>query len=221
MAELAPSAARRTAAALLALTVVTGLVDAVSYLRLGRVFVANMTGNVVFIGFGVQAHSGLSVAASLVAIAGFLAGAFAGGRWAAASADHAARWLGSAFAAEAVVLAAVALGTAVGALPLRSHGSWATIAVLAAALGLQNATVRRHGVPDLTTTVLTLSLTGIASDRPSAATRRRILSVVAMAAGAAFGAAMLTVSVSATIGIAAIVVGAAAWTFATVRTPSH
>jgi hypothetical protein len=38
---------------LLALTVVTGLVDAVSILRLGRVFVANMTGNVVFTGFAV------------------------------------------------------------------------------------------------------------------------------------------------------------------------
>jgi hypothetical protein len=36
---------------LLALTAVTGLVDAVSILRLGRVFVANMTGNVVFTGF--------------------------------------------------------------------------------------------------------------------------------------------------------------------------
>jgi uncharacterized membrane protein YoaK (UPF0700 family) len=41
-------------AALLGLTVVTGLVDAVSYLRLGRVFVANMTGNVVFLGFSVD-----------------------------------------------------------------------------------------------------------------------------------------------------------------------
>src|SRR5437867_4505398 len=36
---------------LLRLTVVTGLVDAFSYLVLGRVFVANMTGNVVFLGF--------------------------------------------------------------------------------------------------------------------------------------------------------------------------
>jgi uncharacterized protein DUF1275 len=33
------------------LTIVTGVVDAVAYLRLGHVFVANMTGNVVFLGF--------------------------------------------------------------------------------------------------------------------------------------------------------------------------
>ena len=38
---------------LLALTLVTGIVDAVSILALGRVFVANMTGNVVFAGFAI------------------------------------------------------------------------------------------------------------------------------------------------------------------------
>ena len=38
---------------LLGLTVVTGLVDAFSYLLLGHVFVANMTGNVVFLGFAI------------------------------------------------------------------------------------------------------------------------------------------------------------------------
>ena len=62
------------------LPAVTGLVDAVSYLRLGRVFVANMTGNVVFLGFSADPRSGLSAAASVIAIAGFLLGALAGGR---------------------------------------------------------------------------------------------------------------------------------------------
>jgi len=50
MAASSPLSSGQTVAALLALTAVTGLVDAVSYLRLGRVFVANMTGNVVFLG---------------------------------------------------------------------------------------------------------------------------------------------------------------------------
>jgi len=49
---------------LLGLTLVTGLVDAFSYLVLGRVFVANMTGNVVFLGFAVAGASGFSVRAS-------------------------------------------------------------------------------------------------------------------------------------------------------------
>ncbi|HEY5015850.1 MAG TPA: DUF1275 family protein [Streptosporangiaceae bacterium] len=64
---------------LLILTAVTGVVDAVSILSLGRVFVANMTGNVVFAGFAVVGAPGFSLSASLFALAGFLAGAAAGG----------------------------------------------------------------------------------------------------------------------------------------------
>src|SRR5215211_309961 len=64
---------------LLALTVVTGLVDAFSYLVLGHVFVASMTGNVVFLGFALAGASGFSVTASLVALASFVFGAFVGG----------------------------------------------------------------------------------------------------------------------------------------------
>jgi uncharacterized membrane protein YoaK (UPF0700 family) len=63
MAVPSPLGRRQTVAALLTLTFVTGLVDAVSYLRLGRVFVANMTGNVVFLGFSVDPHSGALVTA--------------------------------------------------------------------------------------------------------------------------------------------------------------
>lgn len=43
-------------ALLLGLTAVTGVVDAISILALGRVFVANMTGNIVFIGLAI-AHA--------------------------------------------------------------------------------------------------------------------------------------------------------------------
>jgi hypothetical protein len=57
---------------LVVMTVVTGVVDAVSYLALGHVFVANMTGNVVFLGFALAGAGGLSVPASLVALAGAL-----------------------------------------------------------------------------------------------------------------------------------------------------
>jgi hypothetical protein len=65
---------------LLAMTIVTGVVDAVSILRLGHVFVANMTGNVVFLGFALAGGPGFSVSASLVALAAFLCGAAIGGR---------------------------------------------------------------------------------------------------------------------------------------------
>jgi uncharacterized membrane protein YoaK (UPF0700 family) len=65
---------------LIVLTVVTGLVDAVAYLRLGHVFVANMTGNVVFLGFAAGGADGLSVWGSLLALACFLPGGIAAGR---------------------------------------------------------------------------------------------------------------------------------------------
>src|SRR5271166_4533306 len=73
---------------MVALTFVTGVVDAASYLKLGHVFVANMTGNVVFLGFALAGASGLSAVASLAALASFLLGAFAGGRLIARVPEH-------------------------------------------------------------------------------------------------------------------------------------
>ena len=60
---------------MLTLTVVTGLVDAVSFLGLGQVFVANMTGNVALLGFALAGAEGLSAPAPLVSLASFLVGA--------------------------------------------------------------------------------------------------------------------------------------------------
>src|SRR5260370_21189051 len=65
--------------ALLVLTFSTGLIDAVSYLGLGRVFTANMTGNIVLLGFGIAGSGGLPVVAPLVSLGAFLAGAATGG----------------------------------------------------------------------------------------------------------------------------------------------
>ena len=53
---------------LLAMTVVTGLVDSFSYLVLGHVFVANMTGNVVFLAFALVGARGFSIPASIAAL---------------------------------------------------------------------------------------------------------------------------------------------------------
>jgi uncharacterized membrane protein YoaK (UPF0700 family) len=225
MAVPSPLGARQTVAALLAVTVVTGLVDAVSYLRLGHVFVANMTGNVVFLGFSVDSHSGLSAPASLTAIGGFLLGALVGGRAAHTFATaHPARWLAAAFGLEAVILGLVAALTGTAVLPFTGAGSFATIAVLAAALGVQNSTVRHLGAADLTTTVLTLTLTGLAADSALAGVSgvrpyRRLGSIAAMLAGAAAGAAVLQWSSAAVIAIAAGVIAIVAGAFLTaVRT---
>jgi uncharacterized membrane protein YoaK (UPF0700 family) len=204
----------------LVLTVVTGLVDSVSYLRLGHVFVANMTGNVVFLGFSVDHQSGVSGVASLVALGAFAVGSLGGGRMAWSLATGPGRWLGIAFGSEAVIFAMVAVLTASGTLPLSGRGNMVTIAVMAVAMGIQNSTVRHFGVPDLNTTVLSLSLTGLFADGPvaggtGAQVHRRLGSVLAMLAGAAFGAWLLQDSPSGVIALAAVLCAGTAALFLT------
>jgi uncharacterized membrane protein YoaK (UPF0700 family) len=177
---------------LMTLTGATGLVDAVSYLGLGHVFVANMTGNVVLLGFAVSGATGLSIAASLTALAGFLVGAAAGGRWAGASSRHRRLWLSMSSAAQTVLVGAAAAATVTGALRPDGPTRLVLLALLGTAMGIQNATVRHLAIPDLTTTVLTQTLTGLAAEsslgggsNPRAV--RRIAAVVAMLVGALVG----------------------------------
>jgi len=148
---------------LVCLTVVTGLVDAFSYLRLGHVFVANMTGNVVFLGFALAGVGEISIVASLLAIVAFALGAALGGRWAAGRGLHRGHLLAAATAVQAgaVLVASVIASTAgVDGPTVRLT----LIGLLALAMGGQNAVVRRLAVPDLTTTVLTLTVTGLVAD---------------------------------------------------------
>jgi uncharacterized membrane protein YoaK (UPF0700 family) len=193
---------------LLALTAVTGLVDAVSILRLGRVFVANMTGNVAFTGFAITGAPGFSLSASLVALAGFLAGAALGGALAGRLGRDRARLLLGAAAGE-LVLVAAALGVAASAAVLSGVPRDVIAALLAVAMGIQNAAARRLAVPDLTTTVLTMTLTGIAADLRGgrghgADLIRRLLAVATMLGGAAAGAwLVLQVGPAAALGLAA------------------
>jgi uncharacterized membrane protein YoaK (UPF0700 family) len=168
------------------LTFVTGVVDAASILGLGHVFTANMTGNVVFLGFALGGEGRAWGVSSAWALASFLMGATIGGGLALRVGS-----LRRALGAVAVLLAvAAALGWIRRDLDTPDV---ALIVLLAAAMGIQNATVRRLGVADMTTTVLTLTLAGLAADSPLAGGRaphagRRVLSLGAMLAGAAFGA---------------------------------
>jgi uncharacterized membrane protein YoaK (UPF0700 family) len=193
-------------ALMLVLTVLTGMVDAVSILSLGRVFVANMTGNVVFVGFALAGAPGFLLSASLSALAGFLIGAAGGGRLAERAAGHRGRLL-TVLAAVELALVLAALAAAAAARPhLDAAEKVAIAALLAIAMGAQNAVVRQLKVFDLTTTVLTMTLTGIAADSRSDrfALVRRILAVLAMLAGAAAGALLvLDVSMVAALGLGA------------------
>jgi uncharacterized membrane protein YoaK (UPF0700 family) len=181
---------------LILLTMVTGVVDAVSYIALGHVFVANMTGNVVFLGFALAGAPGLSAPASLAALGAFLLGAIAGGRIASRYATHRGRQLRTATAIAVLpALLAVIVAAIVGQ-PVSGGARYALIVPLGIAMGIQNATARRLAVPDLTTTVLTLTLTGIAADSrlaggPGGHPARRLISVGAMFAGALLGAVLV------------------------------
>ena len=176
---------------LLVLTVATGLIDAVSILALGHVFVANMTGNIVFIGFAAAGAPGFSLPATLSALGGFLLGASAGGHLTARRGAHRGVLLRDTVGIELLLLVGGLAIAATGPGPLDS-GRSALIASLAAlAMGLQNAAVRRLAVPDLTTTVLTMTLTGIAADVRSAnrtTLSRRLAAVGAMLLGGFAGA---------------------------------
>jgi uncharacterized membrane protein YoaK (UPF0700 family) len=204
---------------LVGLTVVTGLVDAFSYLTLGHVFVANMTGNVVFLGFALAGVGDISIAASLLAVLAFALGATVGGRW------RAGREIrrGQLFAAATAVQAAAVLAAAGIASTAGVQGSAARltlIGVLASAMGGQNAVVRRLAVPDLTTTVLTLTVTGLVADTTEPSVRaRRLISVLAMLTGALTGGALLRwVSVAAPLWLAtAILATCAAGAYAATR----
>ncbi|MER7685292.1 YoaK family protein [Streptomyces sp. NPDC097610] len=182
----------RLVVVLLSLTVVSGLIDAVSYLGLGHVFTANMTGNVVVLGFAAAGAPGFSVPHTSTSLAFFLAGAAAGGRISVRYGGGSRRtWARVTLTAEAVFVGASAV--VAFAAPGATATVYALIALTAFAMGLRNATVRKLGVPDLTTTVLTMTLTGLASesragDGTGHRSPRRTASALAMLAGAAIGA---------------------------------
>jgi len=203
---------------LLLLTVVTGLVDAASFLNLGHVFVANMTGNVVFLGFAIAGAKGLSAPASLLAIASFIAGSVAGGRLGVHYAEHRLQLLRTALGVQLVVVAAAAAVAALEGDPVDRTVRFALVAMLALAMGVQNATVRRLAVPELTTTVLTMTLTGIGADStlargPGSKLGRRSLAIAAMLVGALVGAVLaLHVDTAAALAAAAGVLAITALT---------
>ncbi len=198
---------------LLGLTSVTGLVDAVSLLSLGRVFAANMTGNIVFMAFATARVSDPSITLSVTALVSFLTGAMLGGRiMARGSVESHMRFAAQAFLLEVVALTAAALcGIGYkGDVWEPSGRPLALIALLALAMGTRTAAVRKLAIPDLTTTVRTLTRAGIAADSSLAGGNnvrlaRRIASVLAMFSGAALGAVVIGYSIAAALGLAAAI----------------
>jgi uncharacterized membrane protein YoaK (UPF0700 family) len=217
----AAPAPRAVVGTLLALTVTTGLIDAVSYLGLGHVFTANMTGNVVLLGFGLAGSDGLPILAPLVSLAAFVGGAALGGVAIRRAGGASRELLGGALLVEGILAAVATLLAVSTTIHAGTVVAGIVIAILAAAMGLRNAVVRKLAVPELTTTVLTMTVTGLASDGlRHAAQPRRIGAVVAMLVGALVGALLLKADLWVPLAAIAAVATALGWVARGVTRPA-
>lgn len=194
---------------MLALTFSTGVIDAVGYLGLDRVFTGNMTGNVVILGMGLTGVDDLPVLGPILALGGFLAGAAVGGRtlrafdagW-----SHKTTVLFSAVAAVLVASAVVAMIESEPPHPL----ALSITAALGAAMGLQAAVARHIAVKDVTTVVVTSTITGLAADSAAGGEglnfwRRRTGAILLIGAGACAGALLLQIHISAGMLLSALI----------------
>jgi uncharacterized membrane protein YoaK (UPF0700 family) len=192
---------------MLTLTFSTGIVDAVGYLGLDRVFTGNMTGNVVILGMAIAGSAKLPVLGPLLALAAFLIGAAFGGacqRGATAGWHRATTGL---LCASGSVLAIVTVVLAVNAHPPRAV-ALAITAALGAAMGTQASAARHVGVPDVSTVVVTSTIVGLAADswfgnRKGAHAPRRGGAAVLILAGAIIGALLLRWQPAAAVALAA------------------
>lgn len=198
---------------LLALTVVTGLVDGVSYLGLGHVFTANMTGNVVLLAFAIG--GGVSATRSITALFVFAFGSLLGGRVIHRRPRTSAGLLLVAMKLECVLLVLSAGVTAFAPAELPPARAYALIVCTALATGFRSAIVRKIAVPDLTTTVLTLTVTGLAAESSlaggdGARSGRRFLAILAMFGGALASALLMRAfGLRAPLTLAALIVAVA------------
>jgi uncharacterized membrane protein YoaK (UPF0700 family) len=205
-----PVSDRLTLTALLLLTFATGLVDAISVLELGHIFVANMTGNIIFLGFWFV-RSGIDLTAAIVAFASFLTGTVIGGRLARHLGAHSRRWLTTSLSIEIVVLVALSILAGTGVVSYHTNSKLILIAGLAITFGVQNATARQFGVQELSTTVLTSTVVGIGVDSRLAGgtgerEKLRYSVIFALCAGAIVGATISRYTVAPVIALAAAVV---------------
>lgn len=188
-------AERSRLAAMLALTFTTGMVDAIGYLGLDRVFTGNMTGNVVILGMAVTGAGDLPIAGPLLALAGFMGGAAIGGRALRRAEPGWTRVTTLLFTAVGTIVLVLGIATAVVGTE-HEPVALAVTTALGAAMGLQAATARFLAVKDVTTVVVTSTLTGLAADSrfglgTGSGSGRRVLAVLAIGVGALAGALLL------------------------------
>jgi uncharacterized membrane protein YoaK (UPF0700 family) len=197
---------------MLALTFATGIIDAVGYLGLDRVFTGNMTGNVVVLGMALLGADDLPVLGPVVALAGFVAGATAAGRVLKGADGGWTHRVTGLFAVTALVELGVGVALLVGAGADARPVQITVTTVVGAAMGVQAATARYLAVKDVPTVVVTSTLTGLASESvlgsgTGGGTVRRVAAVALILVGAATGAALLRWDIAAGFLAAGLVSG--------------
>lgn len=174
------------------LTVTTGAVDATCFLALGKVFASVITGNLVLIGLAGAVRAPDQAILAGLALAGYAAGVLIGAPIAAAKRSERATWpvpVTVALGADLCLLVAFAIGWEL------AHGAPGTdlkrvlLVLLAIAMGIQTAAVRRLG--QMSSTYLTSTLTGVLAGlvtpgKPDALPRS-VAVLVAIVAGAFAG----------------------------------
>lgn len=184
---------------MLALTFSTGVVDAVGYLGLDRVFTGNMTGNVVVLGMALAGGANLPILRPVLALLFFMAGAALAGRALRHAPQGWSRRTSGAFLAVAAGLAALALFVALSPGPVSELAGSVATSGMAAVMGVQAAAARRLKVVDVTTVVVTSTITALASESRLAGGdgrfwQRRALAIVLILLGAVVGAATLNIA---------------------------
>ncbi len=211
MAVTSPVSERATVAALLLLTFATGLADSISILVLGHVFVANMTGNVIFLGFWLAPRTSIDLTAVVVALPTFVCTTILSGRLARHFDERTRRWISTILATEVVLLLGLSILAGAGVLHYHDNTKLVTIGVLAVTFGLQHSSARQFGIQELSTTVLTSTIVSLGLDSRLAGgtgdrQKLRFTVVVTMCAGAFLGATMSRFFVAPVFAVTAAVI---------------
>jgi uncharacterized membrane protein YoaK (UPF0700 family) len=153
-----------------------------------------MTGNVVFVGLAVSRVPGFSPTLTATSLVGFVAGAFLGGAVIRRRQFTRAAVLRTTCSAQAILVATAALVCASHPHHPTRSAEIAAIAVLAVAMGIQNAATRHLAVTGLVTNVLTSTLTSIAAEHRHLSDLdavRQVASVLSLLLGALLGAELV------------------------------
>jgi len=213
MAVTSPVSDRFTVAALLLLTFATGLADSISILVLGHVFVANMTGNVIFLGFWLAPRTSIDLTAVAVALPTFVCTTILSGRLQRLFGARTRTWITTVLATEIALLVALSILAGTGVLHYQDNTKLIMIGLLAVTFGLQHSSARQFGIQELSTTVLTSTIVSLGLDShlaggTGAREKLRFSVVFTMCAGALVGATMSRFVVAPVFAVTAAVVAA-------------